>query len=79
MSSNVRASRRSVRVRMRGSTGGSPTSATLRIGLPCHPLRAAGAEAVIEVADVRRVDGEYVALVWIADDDASAVAVGRRR
>ena len=54
--------------------GDGPTTATLRLDLPCHPLREDDGEATIDVADVRRVDGRYIAIVRMTAEDASAVA-----
>lgn len=59
---------------MRESTAESPTVATLRLGLSCHPLREGGTEPVVDVSDIRYVDGGYVALVWMTAGDATTVA-----
>lgn len=59
---------------MSRTTGDGPTTATLRLDLPCHPLREDDGEAVVDVADVRRTDGGYVAIVRMTAEDAAAVA-----
>ena len=56
------------------ATGDGPTAATIHLDLPCHPLREDGGAASIDVADVRRADDGYVAIVRMSADDASAVA-----
>ena len=55
-------------------SGDGPTAATIRLDLPCHPLRVGQEEARIDVADVRREADGHVALVRMTADDASAVA-----
>ena len=59
---------------MSRTNGDGPTTATLRLDLPCHPLREGDGEGLINVADVRRVNEGYIAIVWTAAEDASAVA-----
>ena len=59
---------------MSRANGDGPTTATLRLDLPCHPLREEDGEALIDVADVRRVNEGYVAIVRMTAEDASAVA-----
>ena len=59
---------------MSRTSGDGPTTATLHLDLPCHPLREEDDEVIIDVADVRHVDGKYVAIVRMTAADATAVA-----